>query len=64
MGKHEKHVADRDTCLATVDDTNGLLNDAEAELAQTIDTSNSLDEMLESGRLLREEQAAAFEVLQ
>jgi len=63
MAKHQKHVEDRDTCLATVTDTEGLLGDAEAELQQTIDTSNSLDEMLDSGRTLREEQAAAFVVV-
>ena len=63
MNKHLKHVADRDTCLQTVTDTNGLLTDAEAELAQAIATSNQLDEMLGNGQALREEQAAAFQIV-
>ena len=63
MAKHQKHVADRDTCLATVSDTETLLSEAESELEQTIINSNSLDEMLEAGRQLREEQAAAYELV-
>jgi len=62
--KRDSHAANEAQCRQTVADTQGLLADAEAELASTIENIAFLIKAIEDGTALRAQQAADYAISQ
>ena len=62
--KRDSHAAAQANCEQTVVDTQGLLEAAETELAETIENIAFLTQSIEDGTALRAQQAADYAVSQ
>ena len=62
--QRDSHAASQAQCEETIVDTQGLLADAEAELAATIENIAFLTQAIEDGTALRAQQAADYAVSQ